>query len=444
MNATKRKFNALLQGLSNPSERPTMATEHNGDAALLLKRRRLGLSEPNTPNKNSINPTNNIKLRNTVTSPSPLSSLKKIRQPPEALVKYCPADRNELLRRLSTFQELTEWTPKPDEVNEVQWAKRGWVCCGKEKVRCLLCSKELLVSLQPTEAETDTAALACARLTQNHTQDSIVAKVCELIVTAHQQDCLWRQRCCDDSLLRLSFSNDRAVIASLRQRYDELCSRAAFLPYEFNLRLPSDIDIDRILSLLPPDFFKDSSSPDVNRPALALALMGWQGLSHPRLGAVPNSASCHTCLRRLGLWMFKSKEVAEDGTVLVPAPMEHLDPLREHRFFCPWKSAEVQSRGAKSAWSMLLQTLVNDASLRSLYEGRSATASTPTAVAFNVAGGNEADEADEKARDAKDKERWARLRKVKSLFDTKGAKMLRRSVSINRPDAGQSEIPSGA
>ncbi|RCI16654.1 hypothetical protein L249_3297 [Ophiocordyceps polyrhachis-furcata BCC 54312] len=417
MNATKRKFNALLQGLSNPSDRPTMASDRNDDPALLLKRRRLGLSEPNTPmNKNN-------SIRNAAVTPSPLSSLKKIKQPPEALVKYCPADRDELLKRLSTFQGLTEWTPKPDKINEVQWAKRGWVCCGKEKIRCLLCSKELLVSLQPTEAESDT--------------DAVVANLCELIVTAHQQDCLWRQRCCDDSLLRLSFSNDRAVIASFRQRYDELCARAAFLPYEFNLRLPADIDIDRILSLLPPDFFRDSSSPDVNRPALALALMGWQGLSHPRLGAVPNSASCHTCLRRLGLWMFKSKEVADDGSVLVPAPMEHLDPLREHRFFCPWKSADAQSRGAKPAWSMLLQTLVNDASLRNFYEGRSATTtSTSTAVAIDVASGNDADEADEKARDAKDKERWARLRKVKSLFDTKSARMLRRSVSINRPDAG--------
>ncbi|RDA85488.1 hypothetical protein CP532_0005 [Ophiocordyceps camponoti-leonardi (nom. inval.)] len=431
MNATKRKFNALLQGLSNPSDRPTMATDHNDDAALLLKRRRLGLSEPNTPNNRNNNTENHTnKFRNAATTPSPLSTLKKIKQPPGALVKYCPADRDELLKRLSTFQELTEWTPKPDKVNEVQWAKRGWVCCGKEKVRCLLCSKELLVSVQPTEAEPN--------------PDAVVANVCELIVNAHQQDCLWRQRCCDDSLLRLSFSNDRAVIAGLRQRYDELCTRATFLPYEFNLRLPAEADIDRILSLLPPDFFKDSSSPDVNRPALALALLGWQGLSHPRLGAVPNSASCHTCLRRLGLWMFKSKEVADDGSVLVPAPMDHLDPLREHRFFCPWKSAEAQSRGAKSAWSMLLQTLVNDASLRNLYEGRSLTTGTSTAPAINVVSGNDADEADEKARDAKDKERWARLRKVKSLFDTKGARMLRRSVSVNRPDAGQSEIPSGA
>ncbi|PFH61377.1 hypothetical protein XA68_17555 [Ophiocordyceps unilateralis] len=464
MNATKRKFNALLQGLNNPPpattpDRPsssrmtddsrrglTSFSSPSSYDTLLLKRRRLGLTEPNTPNNRS------------PSGASPFSNLKKTNSPPsrsavDALVKYCPADRDELLKRLATFQELTNWTPKPDRVNEVQWARRGWVCHGKEKVRCLLCSKELLVTLNKRDVDGQQVPVLVSSEIED---DAVVDKYCELILTSHQQDCLWRKRGCDESLLRLSFSNDKAVLASLRQRYDELCTRAAFLPYQVNIRLPAEIDLDRVLSLLPPDFFADSApsattNNSVNRPALALALMGWEGLSHPRLGAVPNSASCHACLRRLGLWMFKSKEVADDGRVIVPAPMDHLDPLREHRFFCPWKSADAQSRGAgaaKAAWSMLLQTIVNDASLRGLYEGRPLTEAakaglpgTPKATAEKssvVDSGNGDDEEDEKARDAKDKERWARLRKVKSLFDTKGAKILRRSVSINRPEAGQS------
>ncbi|CRK38307.1 hypothetical protein BN1723_018676, partial [Verticillium longisporum] len=39
--------------------------------------------------------------------------------------KYAPNDRAELLKRLATFQEITDWTPKPDLVNEIEWAKRG-------------------------------------------------------------------------------------------------------------------------------------------------------------------------------------------------------------------------------------------------------------------------------------------------------------------------------
>lgn len=47
----------------------------------------------------------------------------------------------------------------------------------------------------------------------------------------------------------------------------------------------------------------------------------------------------------------------------------------------------------------------------------------------------------EKERDAKDKERWARLRRVKSLFDSKGSKRLRQSIS--RPGTGNSTLSTG-
>lgn len=235
--------------------------------------------------------------------------------------------------------------------------------------------------------------------------------------------------------------------------------------------MPEGLNLDEVLSQLPPDFFNNQNSKGdsdqasdkpPNRAALALALMGWQGLTHARIGAVPNSASCHTCQRRLGLWMFKSKEVDEQGQVVVPAPMDHLDPVREHRFFCPWKTVAAQNReGAKpndstnmAAWQLILQTIKNDASLRKVYEGRSSksilkrsengsgharTQSVPDPVTpvrsgtvkntsgtphfNNEQAGSDVDEAE---RTAKDKERWARLRKVKSLFDTK---KLRRSMS---------------
>lgn len=266
-------------------------------------------------------------------------------------------------------------------------------------------------------------------------------------------------------------------------------SRKSFLPYEFNLRLPDELKLDDILAQLPTDFFTNPApaNPEVgscpNRVALALALMGWQGLDNPRIGAVPNSASCHTCLRRLGLWMFKSKEVADDGEVLVPAPMDFLDPVREHRFFCPWSNPETQRQShahtrpeqVLPGWKVLMQTLANDAHLRSVYEGRSparhraqrsigapstprrpgtaASITTPqtlpamrtaTPGSVGVTGEDHVEE-DEKERDAKDKERWARLRRVKSLFDSKGSRKLRHSISrsISRPGTAHSTKSGG-
>lgn len=284
-----------------------------------------------------------------------------------------------------------------------------------------------------------------------------------------------------DSILRLSLTNAHASLVALRERYDELLARKSFLPYEFNLRLPDELDLDDVLARLPDDFFTKPAPPkeaeaQPNRVALALSLLGWQGLNNARIGAVPNSASCHTCLRRLGLWMFKSKEVGDDGEVLVPAPMDFLDPAREHRFFCPWSNPEAQKQGHSQSrperdlpgWRLLVQALVNEAHLRSVYEGRSparqqtqrsaAAPSTPqrpgTAASINTPTGTPASalthgtehaDEDEKDRDVKDKERWARLKRVKSLFDTKGSRKLRHSISksISRPGTAHSSKSSG-
>lgn len=279
----------------------------------------------------------------------------------------------------------------------------------------------------------------------------------------------------------MSLTNAQTALAALRERYDELLIRKAFLPYEFNLRLPDELDLDKVLSQLPSDFFtnpaptKDAEAQP-HRIALALAVMGWQGLNNPRIGAVPNSASCHTCLRRLGLWMFKSKEVADNGDIIVPAPMDFLDPAREHRFFCPWSNAETQRQGHSQSrlgqdlpgWRVLVQTLANEAHLRSVYEGRSparprtqrsmgapvtpqkpgtaTSINTPIGTPGSVAdSGLDNPDEDDKERDAKDKERWARLKRVKSLFDTKGSRKLRQSISksISRPGTAHSTKSTG-
>lgn len=384
--------------------------------------------------------------------------------------KYCPGDRDELLRRLASFQELTDWTPKPDPVAEVQWAKRGWICQGKERVRCTLCSKELVVKLNRKEVDGKEVPV----LVPSEIEDALVAKYVGLIVSSHQDDCLWRKRGCDDSLLRLPLSSRHAAIQDLRARYDELCARRDFLPYEFNLRLPARLDIDTILRYLPDEFFTGNTTVSgeqrapgpPNRVALALAMLGWQGLSNPRIGPVPNTASCHTCLRRLGLWMFKSKEVDPDtGAIIVPAPMGYLDPLREHRFFCPWSSAAAQRltsssssrRGAydlgddesnKPGWEVLLQVLKNEAYLRSRDSPRQSNkkgyrhAQTPSRSGQDgddIDAAAEDDEDDEKTQNAKDKERWKRLRRVKSLLGGgKSGHKLRKSITLTRPGSSRS------
>jgi hypothetical protein len=164
MNATKRKFNALLQGLSAHRSTPsiekqppppattvqppaTTADAPPGETAL-DKRRRLevpGGSRPTSTQTSSSTRSSRI-LEKSAAAPD--SQVRK-----GTAAKYCPSDREELLRRLATFQDITDWTPKPDRVNEIEWAKRGWVCQAKERVGCVLCRKELVVKLNRKELD---------------------------------------------------------------------------------------------------------------------------------------------------------------------------------------------------------------------------------------------------------------------------------------------------
>ncbi|KAK3295113.1 C3HC zinc finger-like-domain-containing protein [Chaetomium fimeti] len=551
----KRKFNALLQGIGNrppaeygtdrdsiadPASSPasqrssphlprTMASDSSVD---LQKKRRVG-GPTTTPSKyttlqttpmrsspasiRSVAPTttsvSNVTLRKW--TPGAGSPAPDAREGLPPAPKYCPGDRDQLLRRLGTFQELTDWTPKPDRVSEVEWAKRGWACQGKERVRCTLCGRELVVKVNRKEVDGKEVAVLIA----SEVAESVVDAYAELIVESHAEDCLWRKRGCDDSLLRLPLPNPKLALQGLRQRYDELCERSAFLPYESNLRLPPTLDLDTIITHLPANFFTSpppppnkanptitttaaTDEPKPNRPALALALLGWQSLTHPQLGtAVPNSASCHTCLRRLGLWMFKPREIdPASGAVLVPAPMDHLDPLREHRFFCPWKNPEAQRNpgaavrsggGGKgeegvlpAAWEVLVVGLRNEAFIRERARGGvvpghgrskssvpapgsgAAAAAGPGGTGgeavpktperpMTVGGGprglggggdedgeEEGEGDDEEARDRKDRDMMSRLRRVKSLFNTKAGGKLRK-LGSSRPGTSHSSVGGG-
>jgi hypothetical protein len=50
---------------------------------------------------------------------------------------FVPWDRERFLERLETFRRVDRWTTKPSLINEVQWAKRGWICTDVMRVSCV-------------------------------------------------------------------------------------------------------------------------------------------------------------------------------------------------------------------------------------------------------------------------------------------------------------------
>jgi Rsm1-like len=260
-----------------------------------------------------------------------------------------------------------------------------------------------------------------------------------------------------DSIFKLPLNHPGRTIQNLRNRYDELCIRKETLPYMMNMRTPPNFDLDLILSYLPPDFFACSSTqqieiptqPEINEVAFLMALFGWQGHTHDKLGEQLGSVSCQACFRVLGLWLFKSKEINEAGEEVTGAAMNKLDVIKVHRDYCPWQNATSQNGQRSSVisstsnlagWEIILRILKNDHHLRSSGERLGSRGSRQHSVdnASETASPFVIDVDDEEAksiRDEKDKTMLRRLRRVKSLFETKGKRLQRPGTRNETPAA---------
>lgn len=247
-----------------------------------------------------------------------------------------------------------------------------------------------------------------------------------------------------ETIFHLTLNNAPSTLKALRDRYDTLCSMSTKLPYMHNMHTRDDYDLDEVLSYLPKHFFKNPEDQsidaphDVNRVAIFMALCGWHG--DPSFASEYGSASCSSCFRNLGLWMFKSKKVDEHGQRVEGAMLEHLDPIAEHRDYCPWKSGQSQSGPTRksserllAAWEVIIRALKSNdylsrtASNEALPRGSMTNVtSRPTTSATSELSHDE----DEKARDEKDKQRRGRLSRIKSLFDVKGGNKLQRNSVV--------------
>lgn len=236
------------------------------------------------------------------------------------------------------------------------------------------------------------------------------------------------------------------MLQKLRSRYDSLTVISDKLPYMHNMHIRTDYRLDEVLAYLPEGFFQSpgdlvDAPLAIDRVAIFLALCGWHG--DQDLSPMHGTASCSSCFRNLGLWLFKSKSVDEHGQPVQIATMERLDPVAQHRDYCPWKSGQSQSGPARNAdrpllaaWEILVQSLKNNyylsttASNEALPRNSSITIRTEPAT-VSVDELNPEDE--ERAREEKDKQRRGRLSKIKSMFDIKGGSKLQKVGSKEAP-----------
>lgn len=215
------------------------------------------------------------------------------------------------------------------------------------------------------------------------------------------------------------------------------------LPPPESLDLPESLDITALLEIVPQEVCSDAK-PDneeqhnaesasngeagnaaenepsgemtgksINIAAFSLALFGWDICGDGGAGL----ASCGACFRRLGLWMYKPKD---DGAASV---YSHLDVVNEHLDYCPWINAKTQNATEKSegpggqhlhsGWEILEQVIRTTHRRRMWADDATSKPGS----------GSDTPAPDEEiapdARKAKDREWWARLRRIRQALHVK-------------------------
>ena len=221
LSTTKRKFHKILDSISNASS-TSLVTKSNHDksnastttlpATFDPPAKKPRIARPNSayvpPSTRMFEsqPPNLRAAAATAKQPAPIATMNEERKTPN----FAPWDRGQFLERLKTYRHVDKWMGKPERINEVQWAKRGWSCVGKERVGCVGgCGKEVVIMLetvreerQDTEETPDTEKRPLDEEEnedewREKAQEQLVEKYEEMIVTSHDGGCLWMRKGCD-------------------------------------------------------------------------------------------------------------------------------------------------------------------------------------------------------------------------------------------------------
>ena len=209
ISSTKRKFHRALDSLTNGSTTSLVSLQGNNaseDAAS-------GTVEP--PGKKSrVAADNSPKIPRSTTAPAlqNVTNASKPRASPKAKAEqatpnYAPWSREQFLERLETFRDTIRWDTKPDDINEVKWAKQGWRCVGDDRVGCVGgCGHEVVVMMKPLKMSSnpdkdETMEEPTGEDEWNdEIEKALTEKYARQIVSGHDENCLWRRRGCDGEL----------------------------------------------------------------------------------------------------------------------------------------------------------------------------------------------------------------------------------------------------
>ncbi|OKL56295.1 hypothetical protein UA08_08569 [Talaromyces atroroseus] len=444
----KRKFTRVLESISKPLASGDGGAKPPTDPLMAARER---LAEPPSIKKVRVGEgvLDKVSTKTTVSRILRTTSSSANLRP-----NFVPWDRERFLERLETFRPVTRWLSQPSPINEVEWAKRGWSCTDYMRVACVGgCGASLVVKL-PEEVD-DFEDLDSDKVQERkEVRQKVVEEYRKLLSDGHKENCLWRSKACDGAYVpfyysaglgnvtfelaatihRLQVTNPDNAINALRDRYLKISKLQDQLPARETIELPEQLSLKEMIDILPPGFPGDSPNNSLNddtsqqsdgkentidERSFAFAFFGWDVVKDGSSGLL----ECRACFRRLGLWLYKSKEEGKE------AVYEKLPVHSEHMDYCPWINGPAQSgtgratdrpESLSSGWQVLAQ------GLRTKHRRRVKTSAsaTPTESVPTEADTLSLDSTatDEASQRAKDREWWSKLRRVREALHVKGPK----------------------
>lgn len=434
LETSKRKFAKLLDSLTST---PSISVPRNDTTTAASKRARLSphtdvpSSHPFVPSSSNTRHIPRASPRSS-TPTIPILTAKE-QEEADRPPNYAPWSTPLFLTRLKTFADVSRWTEKPDAINEVAWAKQGWVLDVngdvKDKVACKGgCEERIVVGLRSSRGRREQDDVTEENAGDDEEQEyadvseELVRRYEEFIVTGHAEACAWRERGCGNEVLRMPLARTAVWQEGLKQRYASFKSMEDKLPARERLMWPLTFDVQDMAEILSAEFFAthhgdaattsavQASAPNesvpepaadaqltpqppqaINQTALAFAALGWQARPSPGPNTYP-TAACPQCFRRLGLWLYttsttttSSSQPSNGAPASSQAEQEDdyettsaLDLTASHRDYCPWISAITQANPNPGAladlngWETLRKVVANWAGLQARSKARRA------------------------------------------------------------------------
>lgn len=294
------------------------------------------------------------------------------------LPNFAPWSHEAFLARLKTFSSVSLWHPKLEEISEVEWAKRGWVCVDVNTVGCRGgCERRVVVDMASVakqmgaDGETDGEEQDTDDLEQD--QEAFEAMLAErykaMIPEGHSESCLWRRDGCKDDIYHVQVIRPKVWQPELRTRYLSLLDIAdsirnvKTIPLKHNT--PNVLPSERLLEELSKELLSppsDQPVPEISIKAIEIALHGWRGSSETSNDLL----HCDTCFQRVGLWMYqpgyKSTHATSSDDDAEETDSSTIDLVETHREYCPWRNPSSQkAAGTLSGMnaSQILQRVVS-------------------------------------------------------------------------------------